>query len=124
NAERHLRHPLRLARLYPSELLSETLRIAERCEFSLDTLRYEYPDEIVPPGRTPAAYLRELTEQGLARRFPAGVPDKVRAQAEKELAVIHEMRYEPFFLTVHDVVCHARSKKILCQGRGSAANSV
>src|SRR5690606_22111612 len=85
---------------------------------------YEYPDEIVPPGRTPAAYLRELTEQGLARRFPAGVPDKVRAQAEKELAVIHEMRYEPFFLTVHDVVCHARSKKILCQGRGSAANSV
>jgi error-prone DNA polymerase len=123
NAERHLRHPLRLERLYPRELLARTVEIAERCHFSLDTLRYEYPDEIVPLGRTPAAYLRELTEHGLRGRFPAGVPEKVRSQVEKELALIHELRYEPFFLTVYDVVRFARSRGILCQGRGSAANS-
>ena len=123
NAERHLRHPVRLARLYPPGLLAETLRIAERCHFSLDSLRYEYPDEIVPSGHTPATYLQELTEQGLRRRFPQGVSEKVRAQVEKELALIRELEYEPFFLTVHDVVQFARSERILCQGRGSAANS-
>ena len=123
NAERHLRHPLRLERLYPRELLARTVEIAERCHFSLDTLRYEYPDEIVPPGRTPAFYLQELTEHGLRGRFPTGVPEKVRSQVEKELALIHELRYEPFFLTVYDVVRFARSRDILCQGRGSAANS-
>ncbi len=123
NAERHLRHPLRLERLYPRELLARTVEIAEHCHFSLDSLRYEYPDEIVPSGRTPAAYLRELTESGLQGRFPTGVPEKVRSQIEKELALIHELRYEPFFLTVYDVVRFARSRDILCQGRGSAANS-
>jgi error-prone DNA polymerase len=124
NAERHLRHPLRLERLYARELLARTVEIAERCHFSLDTLHYEYPDEIVPPGCTPPFYLRELTENGLRGRFPAGVPEKVRSQVEKELALIHELRYEPFFLTVYDIVRFARSRDILCQGRGSAANSV
>jgi error-prone DNA polymerase len=123
NAERHLRHPVRLGRIYPPELLAETLRIAERCDFSLDSLRYEYPDEIVPPGRTPATYLRELTEEGLRRRFPHGMAEKVRSQVETELALIRELRYEPYFLTVYDVVRFARSQGILCQGRGSAANS-
>jgi error-prone DNA polymerase len=123
NAERHLRHPLRLARVYPRELLARTVEIAGLCHFSLDSLRYEYPDEIVPPGQTPASHLRDLTEQGLRRRFPGTVPEKVRVQVEKELALIGELRYEPFFLTVYDVVAFARSKGILCQGRGSAANS-
>ena len=124
NAERHLRHPLRLARLYPPELLAESLEIAARCDFSLDSLRYEYPDEIVPAGHTPTTYLRELTEQGLARHFPHGVTEKIRSQVETELALIQELGYEPFFLTVYDVVEFARSQNILCQGRGSAANSI
>jgi error-prone DNA polymerase len=123
NAERHLRLRLRLANLYPRELLAETLSIAARCRFSLDCLRYEYPEEIVPPGTTPSAYLRALTAAGLARRFPAGVPPKVHALVEHELALIAELGYEPYFLTVHDIVSFARSKNILCQGRGSAANS-
>jgi len=123
NAERHLRLRLRLANLYPRELLEETLRIAARCSFSLDCLRYEYPEEIAPPGTTPAGHLRMLTEAGLARRFPAGVPDKVRALIEHELALIAELGYEPYFLTVHDIVRYARERGILCQGRGSAANS-
>ena len=123
NAERHLRLRLRLANLYPRELLAETLSIAARCSFSLDCLRYEYPEEIVPPGTTHSAYLRALTAAGLARRFPAGVPPKVHALVEHELALIAELGYEPYFLTVHDIVSFARSKNILCQGRGSAANS-
>ena len=123
NGERHLRHLLRLAQLYPPELLVESLEVAARCDFSLDSLRYEYPDEIVPGGHTPATYLRELTEKGLRERFPQGVEEKVRSQVEKELALIGELKYEPFFLTVHDVVRFARSENILCQGRGSAANS-
>jgi error-prone DNA polymerase len=123
NAERHLRLRLRLANLYPRELLAETLRIAARCSFSLDSLRYEYPEEIAPPGVTPADHLRALTAAGLARRFPAGVPDKVRALVEHELGLIAELGYEPYFLTVHDIVSFARSRNILCQGRGSAANS-
>ncbi|MHB8668025.1 MAG: error-prone DNA polymerase [Burkholderiales bacterium] len=123
NAERHLRLRLRLANLYPRELLEETVRIAARCAFSLDCLRYEYPEEISPPGITPSDYLRRLTEAGLAQRFPAGVPEKVRALVEHELALIAELGYEPYFLTVHDIVRFARSRDILCQGRGSAANS-
>ena len=123
NAERHLRLRLRLANLYPRELLDETLRIAARCTFSLDGLRYEYPEEIAPPGVTPSAHLRALTEAGLARRFPAGVPDRVRSLVEHELALIAELAYEPYFLTVHDIVRYARERNILCQGRGSAANS-
>ncbi|MBI5909363.1 MAG: error-prone DNA polymerase [Betaproteobacteria bacterium] len=123
NAERHLRLRLRLANLYPRELLDETVRIAARCSFSLDCLRYEYPEEIVPSGATPSGHLRALTAVGLSRRFPAGVPHKVHVLVEHELELITELGYEPYFLTVHDIVSFARSKNILCQGRGSAANS-
>jgi error-prone DNA polymerase len=123
NAERHLRARVRLAQLYPPELLAETVAIAERCGFSLDTLRYEYPEELVPAGETPATHLRRLAFAGARRRYPAGVPEKVRDLIERELALIAELKYEPFFLTVHDVVRYARSRDILCQGRGSAANS-
>jgi len=123
NAERHLRLRMRLAQLYPAELLAETLVIADRCHFSLDTLRYEYPEELVPAGETPDACLRRLTEAGLAWRFPGGVPEAVRATVEHELTLISALRYEAFFLTVHDLVHFARGRGILCQGRGSAANS-
>jgi len=123
NAERHLRLRMRLAQLYPPELLAETVKIAERCSFLLDELRYEYPEELIPAGETPASWLRKLTEHGLARRFPGGTPQKIRDLVERELALIAELRYEPFFLTVHDVVAFARREGILCQGRGSAANS-
>jgi error-prone DNA polymerase len=123
NGERHLRSRLRLARLYPPELLAETLAIAGRCRFSLAELRYEYPDEIVPPGHTPASWLRHETEIGLRRCYPQGEPAAVRGRVEHELALIAELRYEAYFLTVYDIVRFARSRKILCQGRGSAANS-
>ncbi|HHJ14159.1 MAG TPA: error-prone DNA polymerase [Gammaproteobacteria bacterium] len=123
NAERCLRPRGRLARLYPPALLEETLRAAECCHFSLDALRYEYPEELVPTGQTPATHLRELTLQGMAWRWPQGAPGEVRARIEHELALIRELRYEPYFLTVHDIVRFARSRGILCQGRGSAANS-
>ena len=123
NAERHLRLRVRLAQIYPAELLAESLRIAERCDFSLASLRYEYPEELVPAGHTPASYLRLLTEEGLRERFPGGTSGKVRKLIEHELALITELAYEPFFLTVHDIVRFARSENILCQGRGSAANS-
>jgi error-prone DNA polymerase len=123
NAERHLRLRMRLAQLYPPELLAETVKIAERCRFSLDELRYEYPEELVPEGETPASWLRKLTEEGLLRRFPEGLSQKIRHTVERELALVAELRYEPFFLTVHDVVAFARGRGILCQGRGSAANS-
>jgi len=123
NAERHLRSPAALARLYPPALLTETLRIAGRCRFSLDELRYEYPDELVPTGLSPAQHLRALTEAGARRRWPQGAPDKVRRLIEHELQLIAELHYEPYFLTVHDIVEYARSRDILCQGRGSAANS-
>src|SRR5258708_17933022 len=124
NAERSLRLGMRLAQLYPAELLEESLRIAERCDFSLQSLKYEYPAELVPPGHSPASWLAKLTEDGLRRRFPGGVEAKVREMAERELALIHELGYEPFFLTVEDLVSYARSQNILCQGRGSSANSV
>src|SRR5262245_23829805 len=123
NAERSLRPRVRLTQIYPPELLAETLRVAERCTFSLDELRYEYPAELVPEGETPASWLRKLTQDGLAGRFPQGTPVNVRALVERELALIAELRYEPYFLTVHDLVRFARSRSILCQGRGSAANS-
>ncbi|HEV8503607.1 MAG TPA: error-prone DNA polymerase, partial [Casimicrobiaceae bacterium] len=130
NGERHLRSRGRLATIYPRALLEASVEHAARCRFSLDCLRYEYPDEIVPAGATPASHLRALTEAGLVRRYPraAGdrgsrVPPKVREQIEHELALIAELAYEPYFLTVHDIVAFARSRGILCQGRGSAANS-
>lgn len=123
NGERHLRSRLHLAQRYPPELLAETLKISDRCRFSLDELRYEYPEEIVPPGQTPTAYLHAEVMRGLAVRYPDGVPEKTRAQIEYELALIAELRYEAYFLTVYDIVQFARSRHILCQGRGSAANS-
>jgi error-prone DNA polymerase len=123
NAERHLRLRVRLAQIYPAGLLAETVRIAERCRFSLEELRYEYPEELVPEGETPASWLCKLTEEGLRRRFPEGAPEKTRDLIERELALIAELRYEPFFLTVQDIVRYARGEGILCQGRGSAANS-
>jgi error-prone DNA polymerase len=123
NAERHLRSREELTRIYPPELLAESVAIAERCRFSLDELRYEYPHELVPPGETPASHLRTLTEAGMRERWPDGAPAKVRLQVEHELLLIAELNYEPYFLTVHDIVCFAKSRNILCQGRGSAANS-
>jgi len=123
NGERHLRLRTRLAQLYPAALLAETLAIAARCGFSLDSLRYEYPEELVPEGETPVSWLRKLTMEGVAWRFPGGAPGPVRDLVEHELALVAELGYEAFFLTVHDVVQFARSKGILCQGRGSAANS-
>ena len=123
NGERHLRPLSRLQELYPAALLEETVAIAERCVFTLDELRYEYPEEIVPAGETPAGHLRRLTEEGCAKRWPRGAPAAVREGIEHELALIAELKFESFFLTVHDVVQFARSQNILCQGRGSAANS-
>ena len=125
NAEQHLRSRLRLAQLYASSLLQETVHIAGQCTFSLDELRYQYPEEIVPPGETMSGYLRRLTYEGATqRRFRQGIPAKIRQQIEHELVLIAELGYEPFFLTVYDIVHFARSRGILCQGRGSAANSV
>ena len=123
NGERHLRPRARLARRYPAALLAESVRVAARCRFSLDELRYEYPAELVPEGTTPAAHLRRLTGQGMARRWPGGAPARVRALVDDELALIADLGYEPYFLTVHDIVHFARGRGILCQGRGSAANS-
>jgi error-prone DNA polymerase len=123
NAERVLKPYAELARIYPRELLRETLAVLERIEFSLDELRYEYPRELVPQGETAAGYLRRLTTEGAQRRWPQGVPEKVNALIEHELKLIGELVYEPYFLTVYDIVRFARSRGILCQGRGSAANS-
>jgi len=123
NAEQHLRSRLRLANLYPDDAPAATVDIAARCTFSLDELRYEYPDELVPAGFTPAAYLRQETYVGAQRRFPSGIPHKVQEQIEHELELIADLQYEPYFLTVYDIVRYARSQHILCQGRGSAANS-
>ncbi|TPQ31086.1 error-prone DNA polymerase [Cupriavidus pinatubonensis] len=123
NAEQHLRSRLRLANIYPHRYLTESIHIANLCQFSLDELRYEYPDEVVPDGTTPADYLRAETYTGAHRRFPAGIPLVVQQQLEHELALVRDMDYERYFLTVHDIVRFARSNGILCQGRGSAANS-
>ncbi|WP_342129304.1 error-prone DNA polymerase [Hydrogenophaga sp. OTU3427] len=123
NAEAHLRSRVSLAWIYPRELLDETLRVAALCDFDLSELRYEYPHELVPAGQTPASHLRRLTLLGAAERYPQGVPAPVMAQIDKELDLISALRYEPYFLTVYDVVAFAREQKILCQGRGSAANS-
>jgi error-prone DNA polymerase len=123
NGERHLRTRRALAAIYPGDLLAESLRIAGLCTFSLETLRYQYPHELVPSGHSAASWLRELTERGARVRWPGGPPDKVRALIEHELALIAELHFESYFLTVHDLVRFARSRGILCQGRGSAANS-
>ncbi len=123
NGERLLRPLARLSELYPRALLDATLEIAGRCHFSLDEIRYEYPEEVVPQGQLPSVYLRGLVGQGAARRWPGGVPQPVRELLDRELALISELGYERYFLTVHDLVEFARGRDILCQGRGSAANS-
>ncbi|MEX1206752.1 MAG: error-prone DNA polymerase [Dongiaceae bacterium] len=125
NAERRLKAPEEMARLfapYP-DALARTVEIAERCRFDLDELRYEYPVEAGGDGRPPQQELAHLTRQGAARRYPGGVPDKVEAALAHELGLIDRLGYAPYFLTVHDIVRFARHRGILCQGRGSAANS-
>lgn len=123
NAEQHLRSPVRLGNVNSRKALDETVRLANLCTFSLDELRYEYPLEIVPEGETATSYLRREAYLGAFWRYPEGVPDTVQHLLERELALIAEMEYENYFLTVYDIVRFARANKILCQGRGSAANS-
>jgi error-prone DNA polymerase len=126
NGEAHLRPRMRLADIYPAELLQATLEVAARCTFNLNEIRdlYRYPqDDMVPTRETPAFCLRRLTWQGAHKRYPHHIPHKIRRQVRKELALIEELRYEMYFITVHDIVRFARGEKILCQGRGSAANS-
>lgn len=123
NGERHLRRHEELAELYPPALLAETLRIAARCTFDLGQLRYHYPRELVPHGHDATSWLRELVERGARWRWPDGVPEQARRLLEHELKLIAELAYESYFLTVHDIVNWARERQILCQGRGSAANS-
>ncbi len=125
NAERHLKSPREMARLFAGHeaALARTADIMEACRFSLAELVYEYPDEPIPAGKTPQGHLEDLTREGAAWRYPDGVPDKVAAVLRKELDLIAQLKYAPYFLTVHDIVHYARSQAILCQGRGSAANS-
>ena len=123
NRETSLRPLPVIERLYPAAAIRETQNIAGQCHFSLDELRYEYPREVVPPGHSAQSWLRQLVETGIKERWPDGVQPSVRAQIEQELELIHELNYEYYFLTVYDIVQFARSQKILCQGRGSAANS-
>jgi error-prone DNA polymerase len=123
NGERHLRDLRRLGHIYPATLLQTSVDIAKRIEFCLDELRYEYPRELVPSGHTPATYLRYLTEAGMRKRWPDGITTQVQRIIDHELELIAELRYEPYFLTVQDIVRFARGRGILCQGRGSAANS-
>jgi error-prone DNA polymerase len=125
NAERYLKPASEMARLFRElpEAIAETMRFANRITFSLDQLRYQYPDEPVPPGKTAQRHLEDLTWAGAKRCFPEGMNDVFRVTLRKELDLIAELNYAHYFLTVHDIVCYARSQEILCQGRGSAANS-
>jgi len=123
NGERYLRSPELITSIYPAELVQETITISALTDFSLDEIHYEYPHELVPDGLTPRIYLRQLSEQGMRKRWPDGAPQKVVELVKHELELIADLSYEPFFLTVYDIVAFARSQGILCQGRGSAANS-
>jgi DNA polymerase III alpha subunit len=125
NAERYLKPPVEMARLFRAApaAIEETLKLGEKLTFSLDELRYEYPDELRSGFATAQDALVHLTWEGAATRYPDGVPDNVRQNLEHELALIAGLKYAPYFLTVHDIIRHARSQNILCQGRGSAANS-
>ena len=123
NGERHLRRRDVLAELYPQALLQESVRIAERCTFHMSELNYDYPTELVPEGYSPSSWLRHLAEEGIRWRWPQGASEKVRKLIDDELALIATKKYEAIFLTVYDIVRFARSQHILCQGRGSAANS-
>jgi error-prone DNA polymerase len=125
NGERHLRRRSTLEKIYPKELLDESVRIAKRCTFNLkEDLQYQYPKELVPEGCSAMQWLRHLVAEGSAWRWPQGVPPEHQATIERELELIEKKQYEAFFLTVHDIVRYARSQSILCQGRGSAANSI
>jgi error-prone DNA polymerase len=126
NAERHLKSPEEMQRLFKHwpEALVNAATLADACRFSLDELRYDYPSEPVPAGLTPQQHLEQLTWDGAARRYPDGVPENVQKILAQELALIEKLNYAPYFLTVHDIVAFAESQGILCQGRGSAANSV
>ncbi len=119
----YLHHQQNLVNTFPPALLEQSLAIAERCHFNLDQLCYEYPREHVPRGSTPYQHLRRLTVSGMQMRWPGGAPQRVRQSLVRELELIRELTYEAYFLTVHDIVCYARNRGILCQGRGSAANS-
>jgi len=125
NAERYLKPAEEMARLFRDfpEAIAQTMRFAGRIGFSLDQLKYQYPDEPVPPGKTAQQHLEDLTWAGAAKYFPDGIDATLRATLRKELDLIAELRYAHYFLTVHDIVRYARSQGILCQGRGSAANS-
>src|SRR5579871_4893522 len=125
NAERHLKRPEEMARLFRDapEAIAETMRFADRITFSLDQLKYQYPDEPVPPGKTAQQHLEDLTWAGVTKYFDDDIDETLRATLKKELALIAELKYAHYFLTVHDIVRYARSQNILCQGRGSAANS-
>jgi len=125
NAERHIKDPDEMARLFRGHdaALANSVAIAERCTFSLDELRYEYPDEITESGRSPQEELEFLTWEGAKDRYPDGLPDSVKKTLDHEIAIIKQLDYAPYFLTVYDIVKFARSQDILCQGRGSAANS-
>jgi error-prone DNA polymerase len=125
NAERFLKRPREMTRLFRDfpAAIAETMRFAETIEFSLDQLKYQYPDEPVPPGKTAQGHLEDLTWAGVQKYFGGKIDDKLRATLHKELALIAELKYAHYFLTVHDIVHYARSQSILCQGRGSAANS-
>ncbi|RUO33591.1 error-prone DNA polymerase [Aliidiomarina soli] len=124
NAERHLRPCDQLTQLFPLKWLQQSALIARQCSFDLGCLRYQYPGEVVPAGYTPANYLAEQAQAGAQRRYPAGVPQKVQSQLDAELALVEQLNYEHFFLTIYDLVQFAESQHILFQGRGSAANSV
>ena len=124
NGERHLRSRAVLERFYPPALLAETRVIAARCRFDLGEINYQYPRELVAEGHTPVSWLRHLVAEGIPKRWPKGASPKVLETVAHELSLIEELGYESYFLTVHDIVRFARSKGILCQGRGSAANSV
>ncbi|HEY1058836.1 MAG TPA: error-prone DNA polymerase [Limnobacter sp.] len=124
NCSRSLHTRAQLAQLYPADWLDNTLHWAAQCGFSMDELKYQYPREVCPEGLSPAEYLSTLVKQGAEQRFPEGIPDTVQKQMDHELQLIAELQYEAYFLTVHDIVRFARSQNILCQGRGSAANSV
>lgn len=125
NGDRYLKPAEELRRSFAAcpKAVERTIEIANRCRFSLDELRYEYPEELSPPGQTPLQWLAQLTWEGARNRYPDGIPDKVRSLIEHEMKLIEELRYEAYFLTVWDLVRFARSRGILCQGRGSAANS-
>ena len=123
NGERHLRSRRALGNIHPPHLLRATVDLAARCRFGMREVTYDYPNELVPEGHTPASWLRSLTEDGMRQRWPEGVPDKVRQQIDDELALIAKLKYEAFFLTVEDIARFARGRNILCQGRGSSANS-